>query len=265
MKAKSETLEKKKIIAGTYRIKNLVNNKVYNGSSYNIYSRLKSHKKELLKGIHGNKHLQASFNKHGQENFVFETIEEVAIIWDWKIWTKKEKEAFLKPQILFWEQKHLDEDESWKSEKGYNICLLAGSPLGVKRTHEQNENNRRAQNNEKTKLKNSISNSGINNGMYGRKHSEEAKKKISKAITKVQTGRPLSSRHKKALSESKKGDKNPMFGKNIRDFMTEAAYTTMNKRIGDALRGKRKTDEHKRKLSESKKRFYMRTVIYEWS
>lgn len=59
----------KYIIAGTYYILNLCNGKIYNGSSWNIFSRLKKHYEELVKNRHPNKHLQSAFNKYGKENF----------------------------------------------------------------------------------------------------------------------------------------------------------------------------------------------------
>lgn len=41
----------------------------------NIYVRWDEHKKELNKGIHNNKHLQRSWNKYGEDAFVFEILE----------------------------------------------------------------------------------------------------------------------------------------------------------------------------------------------
>jgi hypothetical protein len=68
----------KKIIlenSGIYCIKNKINNKVYIGSSINLYSRLQSHKSKLNNNKHENKHLQRSFNKHGIENFEVKVLE----------------------------------------------------------------------------------------------------------------------------------------------------------------------------------------------
>lgn len=63
-------------------IKNLVNGKVYVGQSKNsngINYRLAYHKSKLRKGVHPNKHLQASYNKYGEHNFSFSIIEECDI------------------------------------------------------------------------------------------------------------------------------------------------------------------------------------------
>jgi group I intron endonuclease len=60
---------------GIYIIKNLVNNKIYIGSSVNIGNRFNQHKNSLRKNKHHNKYLQKSWNKHGEENFEFIVIE----------------------------------------------------------------------------------------------------------------------------------------------------------------------------------------------
>lgn len=61
--------------SGIYRIKNLINNRFYIGSSINIRKRLNRHQWELNKNIHYNKYLQNDWNKFGKENFILEQIE----------------------------------------------------------------------------------------------------------------------------------------------------------------------------------------------
>jgi hypothetical protein len=61
-----------KQITGIYLIKNIVNNKLYIGSSINVMRRLSDHKNRLLKNKHYNIHLQASFNKYKIDNFIFQ-------------------------------------------------------------------------------------------------------------------------------------------------------------------------------------------------
>ena len=61
--------------SGIYQIRNLVNNKIYVGSSNNLYRRKTyEHFRELRLNKHHNKYLQNSYNCHGEENFVFEVI-----------------------------------------------------------------------------------------------------------------------------------------------------------------------------------------------
>lgn len=62
--------------SGVYIIQNLVTNKSYIGATIDLYNRLCMHKWKLRAGIHHNTHLQSSFNKHGEHNFIFETLEE---------------------------------------------------------------------------------------------------------------------------------------------------------------------------------------------
>jgi group I intron endonuclease len=65
-----------KNISGVYIIQNLVTNKNYIGATTDLYNRLCNHKWKLRVGIHHNTHLQSSFNKYGEDNFIFETLEE---------------------------------------------------------------------------------------------------------------------------------------------------------------------------------------------
>lgn len=71
----------KKIIA-VYEIRNLVNDKFYIGSSANLYERFRTHKKKLRNGSHPNKHLQSSWNKHGEAKFSFTKLAEFGDVHD---------------------------------------------------------------------------------------------------------------------------------------------------------------------------------------
>jgi len=57
-------------VAGIYCISNLVNKKIYIGSSKSVYYRLCRHRSDLKKSRHPNPYLQNSFNKYGESNFV---------------------------------------------------------------------------------------------------------------------------------------------------------------------------------------------------
>jgi group I intron endonuclease len=61
-----------------YQIKNVVNNKIYVGSTQKEkFSRRKSeHLSELKHNKHKNQHLQNAWNKYGEETFIFEILEE---------------------------------------------------------------------------------------------------------------------------------------------------------------------------------------------
>lgn len=60
---------------GIYVIKNIINDKIYVGSSINIKDRLIRHKSMLRGGYHDNEYLQKSYDKYGEISFIFETIE----------------------------------------------------------------------------------------------------------------------------------------------------------------------------------------------
>ena len=62
-------------ISGIYCIINLKNGNRYIGSSKNIRQRLWSHRAELRHNKHENSHLQAAWNKYGEQNFDYYVIE----------------------------------------------------------------------------------------------------------------------------------------------------------------------------------------------
>lgn len=68
------------LIAGIYFIVNTNNGKVYVGSSKRPKNRwLRSHRMLLRGGRHINRYLQRSWNKHGEEAFLFEIVERCRI------------------------------------------------------------------------------------------------------------------------------------------------------------------------------------------
>jgi hypothetical protein len=64
------------MIISIYGILNLVNRKIYIGSTKNFKARKYSHFFKLKKGQHGNEYLQRSYNKYGKHNFHVFLIEE---------------------------------------------------------------------------------------------------------------------------------------------------------------------------------------------
>jgi group I intron endonuclease len=56
---------------GIYCIKNVKNGKIYVGSSSDILNRIRQHKNQLKMNVHGNNHLQSSYNKYGMSCFNF--------------------------------------------------------------------------------------------------------------------------------------------------------------------------------------------------
>lgn len=68
-----------KLMIGIYKITNIKNNKVYIGQSVNIEKRWREHIYAFRRGDHTNVYFQRAWNKYGEENFIFEIIEECLI------------------------------------------------------------------------------------------------------------------------------------------------------------------------------------------
>jgi group I intron endonuclease len=160
------------IESGIYQIRNLIDNKIYIGSAINLKSRESQHFRSLRNRTHKNSHLQNAYNKYGENSFIFCVIE---IVEDKKYLIEKEQ---------YW----IDYCESYNREYGYNICIIANSSLGVKRTAE-------------TKRKVSESLKGSKNYNYGKIKSEETRKKLSDA----HKGKKHSEEHRRNNSITKKG------------------------------------------------------------
>ena len=107
-----------KKISGIYIIKNLINEKIYVGSSVNIFKRWNEHKAALRNQKHKNRYLQRAWNKFKEENFIFFILEE----------TGSEKSELIKV-----EQKYLDLYNSYKRNVGYNLSTTSIGPNGIKR------------------------------------------------------------------------------------------------------------------------------------
>lgn len=77
---------------------------------------------------------------------------------------------------------------------------------------------------------------GEKNPMYGKKHTEEARKKDSDAVKKYWKSKEGVAKRKE-FSESFKGEKNPMYGKNSEDFMTEEAIREKRRKYSESMKG----------------------------
>jgi len=185
---------------GIYRIKNLVNNKCYYGSSKQIEKRFDRHKRELKNNIHINCILQRAWDKYGENNFIFEIVEECDI-----------------NVLLETEQKYLDLQPDYnigiKSSGGDNLTKNPHKDKIVKKMTESVKRRYNLMTDEEKKEKHSkpmetnpnwkggtsfkycecgvkissINNScincrdksGVNNPFFGKQHAEETKKKLS--------------------------------------------------------------------------------------
>ena len=133
---------------GIYIIENLLNGNIYIGSSNDIKSRWTVHKSILRGNFHENTHLQSSWNKHGELNFIFE----IVLLC----------EEF---ELFRYEQWFLDNIVRWGID--YNIAKFADAPM------------RGRNHSEETKIKMSLANKGTAYAL-GYKHTKETKTKLSK-------------------------------------------------------------------------------------
>lgn len=163
-----------------YKIRNVVNNKFYVGSTVNTEIRFKAHRRHLRKGKHQSPHMQAAWNKYGEDCFKFEVIEHV-----------ENPEDLLKAEQL-WLNEHAGKPYC------YNWATDASAPMrGKKHTDEtkiklkeaaqkvpkgSNSVLHRVPRSEKTKAKISAKCLGIPNKMKGKKHSEQSRLNIAAAV-----------------------------------------------------------------------------------
>jgi len=148
-------------ISGIYKIKCLKNEKIYIGSSFNIIKRIDNHFKKLKNKNHINRHLQASYDIYGEDNFTWEILEQCDV-------------EFLLDREQFW----MDKTKCYDRTLGFNNCMKSDRPSGYKHTEE-------------AKLKISELKSGrklsqehidkIAKSNTGKKRSEEYKRKMSES------------------------------------------------------------------------------------
>lgn len=112
--SKNKYFRKKERSGVIYKITNIVDEKFYIGSTANLYKRYYTHIRDIRKGKSTCVRLIRAVNKHGEENFKFEILSTCP------------KEYVLKLEQWFIDNLNPD----------YNVCKIAGSNLGTKRTEE---------------------------------------------------------------------------------------------------------------------------------
>ena len=180
------TVDRTRWKTGVYLITNIINGKVYVGSSsrQGITRRLRQHVRELKAKKHKNARLQNAWNKYGEDAFQFSTL------------------LLCPPEhCIRNEQSFINQFKSFERGYGYNISPTAGSTLGTIPSIE-------------TKAKLSAVLSGrkkstehaqkVAIALKGRTQSAEHKARISAALK----GRKLSDNHKANISVSLEGNRN---------------------------------------------------------
>lgn len=190
--------------SGIYYIQNIDNGKLYIGSAVNIEKRWREHKHHLYKRNHVNAHLQAAWDKDGEDIFIFGILEIVS-----------DKYA-----LLDREQYWIDKFKVIDNKYGYNKAPVAGSTLGMKQSDETKEKLRKVGfqkgftpwnkgkkmegEYKENHLKASAKRKGVPSTRKEFKHTEASKKKISEA-----------GRGRKCSEETKKKKSIIMTGKKL--------------------------------------------------
>lgn len=189
-------------MVGIYRIRNLINNNCYYGSSKDINKRWERHKRDLTNKKHHNIILQRAWNKYGEYNFIFEIVEETDLV-----------------NILIREQYFLDKKPTYniglKSSGGDNLSNNPNKDIIIKKIKNTFKNTIDNMTDEERKQKFSkdgilnpnwkggksfnvcecgkkiksinkscikcVNRNGINNSFYGKKHSNETINKLKES------------------------------------------------------------------------------------
>ncbi len=210
---------------GIYKITNIINNKIYIGSSISLNRRKYCHFYHLNNNKHHSKYLQNAWNKYGKENFIFEIIKECT-----------------KEELILTEQYYID-----LYKPVYNMNKIAGGHDRPKHPIEVIEKIRKANLgrivSEEVRRK-------ISNTLKGRKrepHTEEYKRKLSiakKGKCTISREQILSNVYRSSLITRKKISQIDDFNNVIKTYVsiTEAArdLNISHKRISACITGVRK-------------------------
>lgn len=231
-------------ISCIYIIKSKIKkNKIYIGSAVHFLRRKNDHTYLLINMKHKNVLLQNHFNKYGIEDLYFEIIER---IFDLKI-------------LLQREQYYID-----LYNPAFNICRVAGSPVGTKKSPEQIAKMVKRLTgrivSEETRNKLRLANLGkkiseeqklkLRNANTGKTMSDEAKLKMGlahKGVMHTEAAKlkiSLKNSGKKRSDESKMKMRNSQLGKK-RPHSIET-----KKKIGLGNKGKKLSEDHKKQISE---------------
>lgn len=199
-------------MAVIYRITNMANGKFYIGSAESFARREWQHRYDLKRDAHKNPHLQASWNKHGEEMFVFEVVEQIP-----------EGE-----EQLLWEDKWLRDCVG--QPNCYNVNKLATAPrLGIVLSDTAKENI-----SEGRKGKHA----GEAHYRYGQTVSEEVRQKIGD----TQRGKPKKEGRKVSEEGRAKIRANIEAGRSHMHWLgkthTEEAKQKMRKRVIERTSGR---------------------------
>lgn len=217
-------------ISGIYLIRR--GERVYVGSAVDIIKRWRQHKVDLRRDAHKNSYLQNAWNKHGEDAFTFEVLEECEV-----------------NRLLEREQYYID-----LHPDRYNLAPVAGSSLGIKRSPETRAKISAAKTGTKAspEARANMSASKIGNtNCVGHKATPEARENMSAA----QKGRKASDETRVKLSAAQMGNTKAL-GRETSDE-TRARLSASSTGNTNWL-GRKHTPEAKAKISAAKKAYWER-------
>ncbi len=264
-------------MSGIYKIQSVISpERCYVGSAVHIRNRWTNHLKGLRNNKHGNGRLQNHYNKYGKDDLVFIILEpcfpEFLLIREqYYIDTlkpffnicknagnvlglkrtpesrKKQSELYRGENSAMFGKRHTPESiklmsEGHKGHKSWNKGKKGVSETTSEKMRKAWEH--REPISEETREKMSLSQTGEANSMYGKKHSEESKRKNRESQLGKKRG-PMSEESKQKLSNSKKGKKRKPFSEEHRRNLSKSL-------IGNTRTlGYKQSDETKLKVSQS--------------
>lgn len=189
-----------------YSIVNKRNGRMYIGSTIDVEKRFNRHKKDLRAGTHHCIYLQRAWNKYGEDSFSFDILKKCGSEYE----VRKVEESYLNNQYEFLynvSKRSTGGDLISYHPDRENIVKRMTNSLKIRYSKMTPEERRKV-----------FGHPGSSNPNYGRKHSEEAKKRISRANKGNQyakgSKRTAEQRNKLSkIASQRVGDKNPFFGK----------------------------------------------------
>lgn len=176
------------MISCIYTITNKINGKFYLGKTNNFLYRMSKHKYTLRNKIHINEHLQRAWDKYGEDNFIFEVLEEYDV-----------------EHLISMEHYWCNLLDAFNYNRAYNIRPTHPFGKGTNST-EMREKVKKALTGKKLSEEHKLK---LSLAKKGKKLSDETKQKMSDSAI----GKSKSIETKKRISEAKLGSNNPMFGK----------------------------------------------------
>ena len=216
-----------------YKIINAVNGKFYVGSTTNAAERFRVHRNRLRKGTHHAKHLQAAWNKYGEDAFVFHVIQTVL-----------DGES-LQAAEQAWLDEHVGKEYCYNKSK-YSDTPMRGiikelhPNFGKKLTYDQKELLRQARSNQDCPR-------------TGKTHTEETKQLIreKKLVnpTRAWLGKERDAETKAKISAAQKGVKKAP-GRKVSAEGMEKIRAAAEAGHYSHWKGRNHTDESKAKMSK---------------